>query len=300
LFHVTPGDNLYLSNHNHNSNDSDGPTNNNGNRGVYLKSPIKEGEIILSIPISSCFRDDEPPGWFNGGGDNNNNNNNNLSSSSNSGGDKSDSSTLDEELHITDYERYNPSAWSSRLAASLLDMELCQDTTKLSAAGISEEDKDLMLGREIWRSTLPDKDILRASLPVHWDEDVLATAKCTALELAVDSAYFARANAVSNLSEELWNALMNNINSKEGDNEMLLERKCNDVLDIALDMETLQRKCHDALDIVSAPTTFDHTRIISYFISIEVSYYTICCMTFSFLPLILTGANESMSRRTHV
>ncbi len=216
-----------------------------------MKSPVKEGEIILSIPISSCFRDDEPPGWFHGGDNNNSNNNNNLSSSSSSGGDGSNNNNIYEELHITDYERYNPSAWSSRLAASLLDMELCQDNTKLSASEtLSDEDKDVMLGREIWRSTLPDKDILRASLPVHWDEDVLATAKCTALELAVDSAYFARANAVSNLSEELWGALVNN-NSK-GETEMLLERKCNDVLDIALDMETLQRKCHDALDIVSA------------------------------------------------
>ena len=44
-------------------------------------------------------------------------------------------------------------------------------------------------------------------LPVHWGEEVLLTSKCTALEIVVDSAYFARAGAVMDLAEELRGAL---------------------------------------------------------------------------------------------
>jgi hypothetical protein len=286
LFQVEPGDNLYLSNI---QEDADGATTTTtSNRGVYLKTGVKEGDVILSIPISSCFRDDEPPGWFHQqqqSSRENNGSDNNINSSSDSNNindgniiySNNNNNNIDEELHITDYERYNPSAWSTRLAASILDMELCQEKMRLSspsssASSLSDDDNNLLLGREIWRSTLPDKDILRASLPVHWDEDVLATAKCTALELAVDSAYFARANAVSNLSEELWEALMN-FKQEEEDEGILLERECNDVMDIALDMETLQRKCHDALDIVS-PTFYAWFRIAPAAISIGhiVSY----------------------------
>jgi hypothetical protein len=269
LFKVEQGDNLYLSNM---QNDDDDDDNNGGAnryycyRGVHIKSAVKEGDVILSVPISSCFRDDEPPGWFQ--------QQQLLRDDDTHGSDENNSNIIDEELHITDYERYNPSAWSSRLAASILDMDLYLEkkkmktmtrmtttttTTTTVGGGVvsdydDDDDMDLMLGREIWRSFLPDKDILRASLPVHWGEDVLATAKCTALELAVDSAYFARANAVSNLSEELWEAmLVLNYNSIEGEKIMLESRRWNnDVLDIVLDMETLQQKCHYALDIVSS------------------------------------------------
>ena len=271
LFKVEPGDNLYLSNMHDEKN---GGTNNDYfYRGVHVKTAVREGDVILSIPISSCFRDDEPPGWFQQRQqqplrDDTHSSENNINN------------IIDEELHITDYERYNPSAWSSRLAASILDMDLCQEkkkmmkttrmttttttTTTVGGGVVSDDDDDvvdeddddvdLMLGREMWQSFLPDKDILRASLPVHWSEDVLATAKCTALELAVDSAYFARANAVSNLSEELWEAmLLLNNNSIEGEKITLESRRWNDdVLDIAMDMETLQQKCHYALDIVSS------------------------------------------------
>jgi len=218
LFKAEPVDNLYLSTW--------------GERGVCLKKPVNRGDVVLSIPISSCFRDDEPPSWY---GSNNDNIINNS----------------DEEHDITDYERYNPSAWASRLAASLLDMELInndpnddddnnQETTTIS----NDNNDDLKLGREIWHSMLPNKDRLRASLPVHWGEEVLSTSKCTALELAVDSAYFARATAVMALSEELQMAL-------DCTEDEMLHRKCvADALDIALDMEMLQQKCHDALDIV--------------------------------------------------
>jgi len=216
LFKAAPADNLYLSA--------------GGERGVRLRKSVEKGDPVLSIPIESCFRDDEPPGWYERPGD--------------------DGSNSDEH-DITDYERYNPSGWASRLAASMLDLEIIDNGNKKNQGGEGEImeiiDDDLKLGREIWQSMLPDKDILRASLPVHWGEEVLATSKCTALEMAVDSSYFARAGAVMDLSEELKNA----VDCKDGDDEEIMERKCNDeALDIAMDMEPLQRKCHDALDIV--------------------------------------------------
>ena len=207
LFNITPNNNLYLSNNNK-----------NGERGVCISNSIKEGEAILSIPISSCFRDDEPPNWYN---------NNKLGEEN-------------EEVDAVG-ERYNPSSWSTRLAASVLDMELNQGRDSRSTTDKLDENEELKLGREIWSSMLPQNDVLRASLPVHWDEDVLSTSKCTALELAVDSAYFARANSVMDLSEELKAAL-----DVEGWSMM----NNDDVKDVLLDMDALQRKCHDALDIV--------------------------------------------------
>ncbi|KAL7538214.1 hypothetical protein ACHAXR_008368 [Thalassiosira sp. AJA248-18] len=218
LFKVEPVNNLYLST-------------TDGERGVCLNKPVKSGDAIMSIPISSCFRDDERPR------SEEENNNSEWGDDDVGGGG-------DNEQDITDYERYNPSGWASRLAASLLDAEL--------GLGMSTTvDDDLKLGREIWQSMLPDKDLLHASLPVHWGEEVLATSKCTALELAVDSAYFARATAVMDLSADLKEAL---VDCKEDDcltDEEMLKQKCDDdAMDVALDMEMLQRKCHDALDIV--------------------------------------------------
>lgn len=253
LFKASPIDNLYLS------------TANGGERGVCLQKPIKEGDVILSIPISSCFRDDEPPRWYE-----------RTSSTSNNENDNEMVVPADDEgmeHDITDYERYNPSAWASRLAASLLDLEINTNTNnKKYDNGDSANiiDEDLQFGRTIWQSMLPPKDILRASLPVHWGEEVLSTSKCTALEMAVDSAYFARASTVLELSHQLKGALEDDEfgalqeavehdelgecgNNDEGYlEEMLLQQKVDDdVVDIVLDMEELQRKCHDALDIVS-------------------------------------------------
>ena len=189
LFRVEPVDNLYFSNV--------------SERGVCVRDAVKEGDVVLSIPITSCFRDDEPPRWF---------------EHLNEGEDDFDN----DEHDITDYERYSPKSWTTRLAASILDIDLrCK-----VESGV---DNDVTMGRNLWKNMLPDADILRASLPVHWGEEVLSASKCTALELAVDSAYFARATAALELGVELRKAL------PEGD----------DVSD-----EEIQRRCHDALDIV--------------------------------------------------
>ena len=52
LFQASPIDSLYLSS----LSGGEG-----GGRGVRLYRSVKKGDVILSIPISSCFRDDEPP-----------------------------------------------------------------------------------------------------------------------------------------------------------------------------------------------------------------------------------------------
>ena len=155
-----------------------------------------KGEIVLSIPISNCFRDDEPPDWF---------------------------EHFTEDDDVTDYERYNPSAWVIRLAASLLDLDLNRESSS-----------DLNRGREIWKSLLPDKDMLRASLPVNWSEELVSSTKCTELEVAVDNAFFSRGNAVLALSDKLGLFLEEN---RGGFDTEELKRRCEDALDMVREKE---------------------------------------------------------------
>ena len=167
-----------------------------GIRGLYVGSSsdgIAEGSPILSVPLSSCLRDDEPPSWFqlNGEGEEEH------SSNSYSAG----------------------SEWATRLAASLIDLRHLKPTS------------DQLSG---WISMLPDAANLRASLPIHWPSDVLQSAKCQPLELAVDSVYFGRANAVMDLSEALKGLGGSGIDQYSDDE--------------------LTRLCHDALDIVQTRT----------------------------------------------
>lgn len=138
----------------------------NGIRGLYLGASaevVNKGDELLSIPLSSCLRDDEPPSWFRMGDDEG------ASSNSYSAG----------------------SEWATRLAASLIEYRL----------QLNEEMQQKQLST--WISMLPDSASLRASLPIHWPSDVLRRAKCQPLERAVDSAYFGRANAVMDLLQAL-------------------------------------------------------------------------------------------------
>ena len=86
------------------------------------------------------------------------------------------------------------SDWAARLAASMLDIRL---------HGTSEYPATVGQGLTLWQALLPDQRLLRASLPVHWSEEVIASAKCTALEVAADSSYFARAEAIANIVSQL-------------------------------------------------------------------------------------------------
>ena len=166
-----------------------------GIRGLYVGG-TDDSEVddqLLSVPLSSCLRDDEPPSWFQPDDEDDNPPN------SYSGG----------------------SEWAIRLAASLIDLRLQQ--------GSGEELNNRRKKLSTWISMLPDALDFRASLPIHWTSDVLKSAKCQALELAVDSAYFGRANAVMDLSEALKDV------DQQSDDEIL-------------------RKCHDALDVVQTRT----------------------------------------------
>jgi hypothetical protein len=118
----------------------------NGVRGVYLNRAVKEEHVILSVPLESCVGDGSPPDWF---------------------------------------EQTNEAAWSTRLAAALLDAQSSSDNA----------------GMVLWLRMMPNAKFLRASLPIYWPDDVLSSARCTALELAVDSAYFARADALTDLGQ---------------------------------------------------------------------------------------------------
>ena len=86
------------------------------------------------------------------------------------------------------------SDWAARLAASMLDIRL---------HGTSPFPTEVGKGLSLWLSMLPEEHLLRASLPVHWSEETLANAKCTALEVAADSSYFSREEAVSDIVSQL-------------------------------------------------------------------------------------------------
>jgi SET domain len=164
-----------------------------GVRGVYLTYPVENNGEILRLPLESCLQDASPPSWMTW-----------------------DNVNEEEEEDNHDSSTYHSVDWATRLAACLLNLQL---TTVQSA-----ED-----GRSLWLSLLPDAEYLRASLPVHWPEETVESARSTSLELAVDSAYFGRAEAVEDLVQAL---------------------KLNSGLVSELDDEAIRRLCHNALDVV--------------------------------------------------
>jgi SET domain len=143
--------------------------NNEGYRGVHLNRNVVAGEAVLSIPLSVCLRDDQPPpDWWG-------------------------ASEAQDESSSSAYKNF--SDWATRLGACLLDQQI-----KLHD---NEDSSDSTVTALLWLSLLPDSTFLRASLPVHWTEDIVKSAASTALELAVDRAYFARAAAVQELMDGL-------------------------------------------------------------------------------------------------
>jgi hypothetical protein len=162
-----------------------------GARGVYLNRSIKKGDVILSLPLDSCLRDDFPPSWMQQG----------------DGDDEGGFSSA-----------YNPSDWATRLAAGILDLQLRE---------MSGED-EIGDGQSLWLSMLPDPGYLRASLPVHWPEETVQNSRSTALELAVDSSYFARAEKV----EDILFALKSNADLTKDLEDQQLRELCNNALDV--------------------------------------------------------------------
>jgi len=177
-------------------------------RGVYLNEPVQRGDLILQIPFEACLLDDEPPLWWS------------LAKREASGGPENES--------FDSLAYRNPSDWASRLAATLLDLQFQKQDDKQEKE--AEDKLPLLQGKQQWLSYLPNPQYLRASLPVHWPEDILSQARCTALELAVDSAYFARAEALGDLQYAL---------------KTYGPKAAQD-----LSTEELQRLCQNALDVV--------------------------------------------------
>jgi hypothetical protein len=163
-----------------------------GVRGVYLNNLVNEGQIILSIPLESCLVDDKVPMWMP---------QDNCDDGSSGG------------------INYNPSSWATRLAASLLDLQLRNNKDSYSQTNE---------GHALWLSLLPNSDHLLASLPVHWPDETLQSTRCTELELAVDSAFFARAQA----TEDLVHALANDCVDAKGIYDEKLRKMCDKALDI--------------------------------------------------------------------
>jgi hypothetical protein len=168
-------------------------------RGVYLNHAVAAGNIILSIPLQNCLRDDEPPSWF-----------------------------QQQDMTSENDSMYHPSDWATRLAASLLDR---QQQLKARSGNQEALTETYHKGVFLWLSLLPDADFLRASLPVHWSEETLHDARCTALDLAVDSAYFARAEAMADL-EAAYDTI--HINDGNSSDEELKDwrRLCENSLDV--------------------------------------------------------------------
>ena len=154
-----------------------------GIRGVYLNEAVHANDIVLSIPIDKCLRDDAPPYWM----------------------------PVQDEDDVDPYFG-SDMAWATRLAACLLEKKHAVDLEKYE---------------EIWISLLPDSSLLRASLPIHWEEEVVQSTRCTGLEVSVDSAFFARAGAVQDI-------------------EMALPAKHKESID--------RRSIDDALDVVQTRT----------------------------------------------
>lgn len=154
-------------------------------RGIYLNHPIKKDDILLKLPLSSCIRDDKPPIWYD------------------------TYKTLYRNDFDSDNLHYNPNKWATRLAATILDLQIRFEHYDDDNDEIVEENGDdenskqkgrmIMKGWKKWLAMMPDKDCLRASLPIHWSEDIISQSKCTALELNIDASYFARAEAISDL-----------------------------------------------------------------------------------------------------
>jgi hypothetical protein len=180
---------------------------------------VTKGDVIFSIPLSSCLRDDDPPLWYDCAA---------ATSAAAAAADESDTEDDGDGQPCLIAGSYNPSDWAARLAAKVLDARL------FGADGAGGgEDREADAARRLWLDLLPDPDRLRPTLPVHWSPAVLRSACCTSLELAVDSAYFARARSVDGLAAALTSALRSSGSpALRGASPERIRRLCDDALDV--------------------------------------------------------------------
>lgn len=164
-------------------------------RGVYISRDVQNGDVVLSVPLEFCLRDDQPPEWM--------------------------TDTSDDE---SSNSVQTANKWATRLAASLIDRKVKQQVQRNS------DSSDTLSLDELWFSLFPEASLMKASLPVHWSEDTLQKAASTALELAVDTTYFGRAEAV----EDLMTALNGHV-------AVQTER---------ITLDDRRRLCENALDLI--------------------------------------------------
>ena len=133
-----------------------------GYRGVYLNEAVQQGDLLLQIPLSSCLRDDKSPSWL-------------------------QQPEQVEQIDDNSNAVVQIQGWVTRLAASLLDAQ--NNINQLPNKGIQE-----------WLRLMPSDTSLRKNLPIYWSDSILQSTGCRELELAVDSAYFARVEPLADLS----------------------------------------------------------------------------------------------------
>mmetsp|Transcript_22276 Transcript_22276/g.34140 ORF Transcript_22276/g.34140 Transcript_22276/m.34140 type:complete len:505 (-) Transcript_22276:89-1603(-) len=196
-------------------------------RGVRLTQRMHAGSELLRIPLSKCLRDDRPPEWLL--------DNNHKKLSNNPAGVVAPAAELDQQHHPhdDDYETHIDK-WSTRLAASLIDLDMNNNNNN------NNEDREYIT---LWKELLPDPTTLRASLPVHWSDEALASTQCAVLELASDAAFFARAEAVNAILDGIQTTYA--YNNEEGAAAAAAAAGEGEGEDIAGELEV-----HQALDLV--------------------------------------------------
>lgn len=207
-----------------------------GVRGIFANRHIPKDSVLFSIPLSSCLRDDDPPPWFwdrnislpQQEGKQQSMTRTRTTTGEEQQQQENDGTEEKENLECMDDEQ----GWVTRLAASMLDVLWLWSHENAAKLTIQDQEQlqdhqpdhgdepkvvhwqqrreplpPAFLSKPFlipWLALLPTASSLEACLPVHWSEEVLAQTRCPALEVAVDSTYFARARVKENLWER-WN-----------------------------------------------------------------------------------------------
>jgi hypothetical protein len=195
-------------------------TSDSGVRGIYLNRSVKSDEIIMKIPLNFCLSDNQSPSW------------------------------LSKEV------KNDPNRSTSRLAARWIEMYM-QMQMKNNIPSTTTNDKQQSREEEcyyVWSSLLPDLEYLKASLPVHWPEATVENARSTTLELAADSAFFERAEAVDDLINGLQRSPYIDLFSKNSG--MNMRMLANHALDL---VQT--RSCH--LEDTQSVDVVEYRRVLA-------------------------------------
>jgi hypothetical protein len=211
-----------------------------GVRGLYTNKDILKNEVVMEIPLSSCIVDNKPPSWLQ---------NDYIHREDDDG----DYDSIDTKDTFKENEGTNkvldPRKWATRLAASLVDIQMEKHDSKDRKSDDRQKENNVNTGLKEWLSSMPDPGFLSASLPVHWPEETISNAKCTALELAVDSSYFARGEAVQDMLVSIneQNQQISQVGKMQKVEDKNNEKKYHNFDQDEVDLESI---CQNMLDIV--------------------------------------------------